>query len=61
MKPLELVEVNKGTYLLYEKLTSEYNSYISAMELDTKPIEKDCDIAGVDEKSKIRRISSFSS
>ena len=61
MKPLELAEVNKGTYLIYEKLTSEYDSYISAMELNTKPIEKDCDIAGVDEKSKIRRISSFSS
>ena len=59
MKPLELAEVYKDTYLIYEKLTTEYDSYICAMEMDAKPIEKGYDIAGVDEKSKIRRNKFF--
>ena len=50
LKPLELVGVNKDTYLIYEKLPPEYDSRVRVMELDTKPKEKYTDMGGVDKQ-----------
>lgn len=50
LKPLELVAVNKSTYLIYEKLPPEYDSRVRVMELDTKPTEKYSDMGGVDKQ-----------
>ena len=50
LKPLELVGVNKDTYLIYEKLPTEYDSRVRVMELDTKPTEKYSDMGGVDKQ-----------
>ena len=50
LKPLELVGVNKDTYLIYEKLPPEYDSRVRVMELDTKPTEKYSDMGGVDKQ-----------
>ena len=50
LKPLELVGVNKDTYLIYEKLPNEYDSRVRVMELDTKPTEKYSDMGGVDKQ-----------
>ena len=50
LKPLDLVGVNKDTYLIYEKLPAEYDSRVNAMELDQKPTEKFTDMGGVDKQ-----------
>ena len=50
LRPLELVGVNKDTYLIYEKLPPEYDSRVRVMELDTKPTEKYSDMGGVDKQ-----------
>ncbi len=50
LKPLELVGVNKDTYLIYEKLPPEYDSRVRVMELDTKPTEKYSDMGGIDKQ-----------
>ena len=50
LKPLELVGVNKDTYLIYEKLPPEYDSRVRVMELDAKPTEKYSDMGGVDKQ-----------
>ena len=52
LKPLELVGVNKDTYLIYEKLPTEYDSRVRVMELDTKPTEKYSDMGGVDKQNQ---------
>jgi 26S proteasome regulatory subunit T5 len=50
LHPMDLVGVNKDTYLIYEKLPSEYDSRVRVMELDTKPTEKYSDLGGVDKQ-----------
>ena len=50
LKPLELVGVDKDTYLIFEKLPAEYDSRVRVMELDTKPTEKYSDMGGVDKQ-----------
>jgi 26S proteasome regulatory subunit T5 len=52
LHPMDLVGVNKDTYLIYEKLPSEYDSRVRVMELDTKPSEKYTDLGGVDKQIK---------
>ena len=47
LKPLELVGVNKDTYLIYEKLPAEYDSRVKVMELEEKPKETESDIGGL--------------
>lgn len=47
LKPLELVGVNKGTYLIFEKLPAEYDSRVKVMEIDEKPKEEYNDIGGL--------------
>jgi 26S proteasome regulatory subunit T5 len=48
LKPGELVGVNKDSYLLLEKLPSEYDSRVKAMEVDERPTEEYTDIGGLD-------------
>lgn len=50
LKPMELVGVNKDTYLIYQKLPPEYDSRVKAMELDEKPQEKWKDVGGLDKQ-----------
>ena len=46
LKPGELVGVNKDSFLVLEKLPSEYDSRVKAMEVDEKPKEDYSDIGG---------------
>ena len=48
IKPTDLVGVNKDSYLLLDKLPSEYDSRVKAMEIDEKPSEEYTDIGGLD-------------
>lgn len=50
VKPMDLVGVNKDTYLIYQKLPNEYDSRVKAMELDEKPKETWNDIGGLDKQ-----------
>ena len=40
--------VNKDSYLILEKLPTEYDSRVKAMELDERPTEQYSDIGGLD-------------
>ncbi|CEG50156.1 26s protease regulatory subunit 6a [Plasmopara halstedii] len=48
--PNDLVGVNKDSYLILEKLPSEYDSRVKAMEVDEKPTEEYSDIGGLDKQ-----------
>ncbi|KAI3893925.1 hypothetical protein MKX03_020108 [Papaver bracteatum] len=48
LKPSDLVGVNKDSYLIFEKLPSEYDSRVKAMEVDEKPTEDYNDIGGLE-------------
>lgn len=50
LKPGELIGVNKDSYLILEKLPSEYDSRIKAMEIDEKPTDDYTDIGGLDKQ-----------
>jgi 26S proteasome regulatory subunit T5 len=50
IKPMELVGVNKDTYLILEKLPPEYDSRVKVMELDEKPKEELGDIGGLEKQ-----------
>jgi 26S proteasome regulatory subunit T5 len=50
LKPLELVGVNKDTYLIFEKLPPEYDSRVKCMELEEKPKEEYSDIGGLEKQ-----------
>lgn len=50
IRPLDLVGVNKDTYLVYQKLPAEYDSRVKSMELDEKPKETWTDIGGLDKQ-----------
>ncbi len=50
LKPGDLVGVNKDTFLVYEKLPSEYDSRVKAMELDERPTDDYSDIGGLDKQ-----------
>lgn len=50
VKPMDLVGVNKDTFLVYQKLPAEYDSRVKSMELDEKPKEKWGDIGGLDKQ-----------
>ena len=47
LKPGDLVGENKDNYLILEKLPTEYDSRVKAMELDEKPTEQYSDIGGL--------------
>lgn len=50
LKPGELVGVNKDSYIILEKLPSEYDSRVKAMEVDERPKEDYTDIGGLDKQ-----------
>jgi len=50
VEPGDLVGTNKDSYLILEKLPSEYDSRVKAMEVDEKPTEEYSDIGGCDKQ-----------
>lgn len=54
LKPGDLVGVNKDSYLILEKLPTEFDSRVKAMELDEKPTEDYSDIGGCDKQIQVR-------
>jgi len=50
LKPGELVGVNKDSYIILEKLPTEFDSRVKAMEVDEKPTEDYTDIGGLDKQ-----------
>jgi 26S proteasome regulatory subunit T5 len=48
--PGELVGTNKDSYIILEKLPPEFDSRVSAMEVDEKPTEDYTDIGGLDKQ-----------
>ncbi|KAL6552291.1 TATA-binding protein [Orobanche hederae] len=50
LKPGDLVEVNKDSYLILDTLPSEYDSRVKAMEVDEKPTEDYNDIGGLEKQ-----------
>jgi 26S proteasome regulatory subunit T5 len=50
VKPGEIVGVNKDSYIMLEKLPTEFDSRVKAMEVDEKPTEDYTDIGGLDKQ-----------
>ena len=50
LKPSDLVGTNKDSYLILEKLPTEFDSRVQAMEVDERPTEEYSDIGGCDEQ-----------
>ena len=50
VKPGELVGVNKDSFIMLEKLPTEYDQRVKAMEVDEKPTEDYTDIGGLDKQ-----------
>lgn len=48
LKVNDLVGVNKSSFLILEKLPSEYDTRIQAFELTEKPQDEWCDVGGLD-------------
>jgi len=50
LKPSDLVGTNKDSYLILEKLPTEFDSRVQAMEVDERPTEEYSDIGGADQQ-----------
>ena len=50
LKPSDLVGVNKDSYLILDKLPTEYDSRVKAMEVDERPTETYTDIGGLEKQ-----------
>nr|ANM86146.1 26S protease regulatory subunit 6A [Stygiella incarcerata] len=50
LSPGDLVGVNKDSYLILDKLPTEYDSRVKAMEVDERPTESYADIGGLDDQ-----------
>jgi 26S proteasome regulatory subunit T5 len=50
LAPSDLIGTNKDSYLILEKLPSEFDSRVKAMEVDEKPTEEYTDIGGCDKQ-----------
>lgn len=50
LTPGEIVGTNKDSYIILEKLPTEFDSRIKAMEVDEKPTEDYTDIGGLDKQ-----------
>ena len=50
LTPGELVGVNKDSFIILEKLPTEFDSRVKAMEVDEKPTEDYTDIGGLDKQ-----------
>ena len=51
--PGELVGVNKDSYIVLEKLPTEFDSRVKAMEVDEKPTEDYTEIGGLDKQIQV--------
>lgn len=47
-KQIDLVGVNKDSYLVLDTLPAEYDSRVKAMEVDERPTEEYTDVGGLD-------------
>jgi ATP-dependent 26S proteasome regulatory subunit len=47
---MDLIGVNKDSYLILDKLPAEYDSRVKAMEVDERPTETYTDIGGLDKQ-----------
>ena len=50
LRPGDLIGVNKYSYLVLDKLPSEYDSRVKAMEIDERPTDQYSDIGGADKQ-----------
>ena len=50
LKPGDLIGTNKDSFLILEKLPTEYDPRVKAMELDEKPTEDYSDVGGCDKQ-----------
>ena len=50
LKPNDIVGVNKDSYLILDKLPTEYDSRVKAFEVDEKPTEDYSDVGGLDKQ-----------
>ncbi|CAD7955780.1 unnamed protein product [Amoebophrya sp. A120] len=50
LKPQDLVGVNKDSFLVLDKLPPEYDSRVTAMEVDEKPTDNYSDIGGLEKQ-----------
>jgi len=50
LKPQDLIGVNKDSYLVLDKLPPEYDSRVSAMEVDERPTDNYSDIGGLEKQ-----------
>ena len=50
LKPSDLVGTNKDSYLILEKLPTEFDSRVQAMEVDERTTEEYSDIGGADQQ-----------
>ncbi|KAI6123929.1 26S proteasome subunit P45 [Pisolithus croceorrhizus] len=50
LKPADLVGVNKDSYLILDKLPTEFDSRVKAMEVDERPTETYTDIGGLEKQ-----------
>ncbi|OAX42869.1 26S proteasome subunit P45 [Rhizopogon vinicolor AM-OR11-026] len=50
LRPSDLVGVNKDSYLILDKLPTEYDSRVKAMEVDERPTETYTDIGGLEKQ-----------
>merc|ERR1711970_410935 len=50
LKPGDLIGVNKDSYLVLEKLPTEFDSRVKAMGVDEKPTEQYSDVGGLDKQ-----------
>lgn len=50
LQPGDLVGVNKDSYLVLDKLPTEFDSRVKAMEVDERPKEQYTDIGGLEKQ-----------
>jgi 26S proteasome regulatory subunit T5 len=50
MRPSDLIGVNKDTFIILDKLPTEYDSRVQAMQLDEKPTDEYSDIGGLEKQ-----------
>jgi 26S proteasome regulatory subunit T5 len=57
LKPGELVGTNKDSYIILEKLPTEFDSRVKAMEVDERPTEDYTDVGGLDQQIQVHGVS----
>ena len=57
LKPNDLIGTNKDSYLILEKLPTEYDPRVKAMEVDEKPTEEYSDVGGCDKQIQVSDVT----